>query len=194
MTTDIAIEAVELGYEDFRYRTPIKFGGVALDRVTILNVRCEVHTREGDATVGHGSMPLGNVWAWPSKALSYDQTLNAMKVVAERIRKTTAEYREFGHPIDQNHTLEPQYFRAANDVTAELMLAEPIPKLATLVVASAFDAAVHDAYGKAHGRSVYHCYGRDHLPHDRRGRPTARPGPLLPGDADGRLPRRHRHT
>ncbi len=32
----------------------------------------------------------------------------------------------------------------------------PIPKLCTLVVASAFDAAIHDAYGKAFGVS---CYG-----------------------------------
>ena len=30
----------------------------------------------------------------------------------------------------------------------------PIPKLCTLVVASAFDAAIHDAYGKAFGLSV----------------------------------------
>ncbi len=35
---DIRIEAVHFAYEDFIYRTPIKFGGVALDRVTLLDV------------------------------------------------------------------------------------------------------------------------------------------------------------
>ncbi len=34
---DVQIKDVTLNYEDFRYRTPIKFGGVALDRVTLLN-------------------------------------------------------------------------------------------------------------------------------------------------------------
>ena len=33
------IRDIQIAYEDFVYRTPIKFGGVALDRVTLLNVR-----------------------------------------------------------------------------------------------------------------------------------------------------------
>ena len=43
--TDIRIDQVTFGYEDFRYRTPIKFGGTALDRVTLLNVTIAVSTR-----------------------------------------------------------------------------------------------------------------------------------------------------
>ena len=38
---------------------------------------------------------------------------------------------------------------------------EAIPKLCTLVVASPFDAAIHDAYGKLLGRSTYQTYGPD---------------------------------
>jgi hypothetical protein len=45
-------------------------------------------------------------------------------------------------------------------------LSEPTPRLCTLVVASAFDAAIHDAYGKAHGISSYETYGPDHMTHD----------------------------
>jgi hypothetical protein len=33
-------------------------------------------------------------------------------------------------------------------------------------VASPFDAAIHDAFGKVHGRSAYACYGADLLPSD----------------------------
>ena len=47
-------------------------------------------------------------------------------------------------------------------------LDEPIPKLCTLVVASPFDAAMHDAFGKVHGRNGYATYGPDFLPHDLR--------------------------
>ena len=42
----------------------------------------------------------------------------------------------------------------------------PIPKLCTLVVASAFDAAIHDAYGKAFGVSSYATYGPSFMAHD----------------------------
>ena len=56
---------------------------VALDRATILNVDMTVETRTGKTARGFGSMPLSNVWAFPTRRLTYDQTLNAMKKVAE---------------------------------------------------------------------------------------------------------------
>jgi L-alanine-DL-glutamate epimerase-like enolase superfamily enzyme len=164
--TDSRIEAIHFSYEDFRYRTPIKFGGVALDRVTLLNVECEVRTKAGRAARGFGSMPLGNVWAFPSRRLSDEQTLAAMKALAERLAGLFSGCRDFGHPIDLTWALEPDYHRAAAEVSRRLALAEPIPALATLVVASPFDAALHDAFGKAHGRNCYHTYGPDFLDHD----------------------------
>jgi L-alanine-DL-glutamate epimerase-like enolase superfamily enzyme len=162
--TDIRVKDVSFAYEDFRYRTPIKFGGVALDRTTVLNVRCTVETIAGKAARGFGSMPLGNVWSFPSKVLSYDATLGAMKALTERVARLTADCREAGHPIDLTFALEPAYLKAAEEVTRAL--AEPIPHLCTLVVGSAFDAALHDGFGKAHGVSCYDTYGPDFLGHD----------------------------
>ncbi len=164
--TDIRVEDVSYSCEDFLYRTPIKFGGTAVDRATILNVECRVRTRAGTAARGFGSMPLGNVWAFPSRVLSYDTTLAAMKALVERIRGITAACTEVGHPIDLTWTLEPEYEKAAAEVSGALALAEPIPRLCTLVAASAFDAALHDAFGKAHGLNCYHTYGPDFLSHD----------------------------
>jgi L-alanine-DL-glutamate epimerase-like enolase superfamily enzyme len=164
--TDIRIESVEHDFEDFLYRTPIKFGGTALDRVTLLNVHCTVRTVAGKMARGFGSMPLGNVWSFPSRILGYDATLAAMKALTERVARIVGGCTETGHPIDLAWVLEPEYHRAAANVTRELRLAEPIPPLCTLVVASAFDAAVHDAYGKAHGLNCYHTYGPDFLSHD----------------------------
>jgi L-alanine-DL-glutamate epimerase-like enolase superfamily enzyme len=164
--TDIRIEDVSHAFEDFSYRTPIKFGGVASDRMTLLNVTCRVRTRGGKSAAGFGSMPLGNVWSFPSRTLGYDQTLAAMKELAGRLAAVTRDCTEFGHPIDLNHALEPQYFAAADETTRQLALPEPIPRLCTLVVASPFDAAVHDAFGKAHGLNCYHTYGPDFLEHD----------------------------
>ena len=164
--TDIRIEAIHPGYADYTYRTPIKFGGTALDRVTLLNVECEVSTRDGRTARGFGSMPLGNVWAFPSRRLGYDATLGAMKSLAERVAAITAGHREYGHPIDLTWELEPEYLLAAQDVSRERQLEEPIPVLAALVCASPFDAALHDAFGKVHSRSAYHTYGPEFLSHD----------------------------
>ncbi len=164
--TDIRIDDVAFSYEDFLYRTPIKFGGVALDRVTLLNVDVAVTTRAGKAARGFGSMPLGNVWSFPSRLLTYDQTLAAMKALSERVARLTADHKEYGHPIDLTHALEPRYLRAADEVSRALGLAETIPALCTLVTASPFDAALHDAFGKAHGVSAYHTYAADFLEHD----------------------------
>jgi L-alanine-DL-glutamate epimerase-like enolase superfamily enzyme len=164
--TGISIDKVDFSYEEFRYRAPYKFGGVPVDRATILNVNVVVRTRDGRLARGFGSMPLGNVWSFPSRDMSYEVTLNAMKALAERISKTTADHREYGHPIDINAALEPEYLNAASQVSRELKLLTAIPKLCTLVAASPFDAAIHDAFGKINNLSCYQTYGPDLMPRD----------------------------
>ncbi len=165
-STDIRIRDISFCYEDFNYRAPLKFGGVAIDRVTLLNVDCVVEGVNGKTSKGFGSMPLGNVWSFPSKVLGYDATLEAMKVLAELIARIAADCPESGHPIDLSWSLEPVYLQAAAQVSHELRLPEPIPVLCAQVVASAFDAAVHDAFGKLHGLNCYQTYGPDLVSHD----------------------------
>jgi L-alanine-DL-glutamate epimerase-like enolase superfamily enzyme len=165
-STDVRIDEVTFAFEDYLYRTPIKFGGTEVDRVTLLNVNCAIRNSAGKVVKGFGSMPLGNVWSFPSKVLTYDQTLQAMKVLTDRIAKITNGFKEFGHPIDLNWDLEHSYIKAAGEVSRELKLAQPIPVLCTLVVASPFDAAVHDAFGKLHNRSTYQTYGSDLMSKD----------------------------
>ena len=162
----LILEEVTFQTEDFLYRTPIKFGGTVLDRATLLNVTVRAHTAGGKATRGFGSMPLGNVWSFPSKSMPYDATLGAMKALAARIARITGAYREPGHPIDINHALEPEYLKAAGEVSREQALPEPIPKLCALVVASPFDAAIHDAFGKTLGLNCFRTCGRDFMEHD----------------------------
>jgi L-alanine-DL-glutamate epimerase-like enolase superfamily enzyme len=151
--TDIVIRDATLRYEDYRYRTPIKFGGVALDRVTLLTATVTVETAAGRTAVGTGSMPLGNVWAWPGQP--YDTTLGGMKIAAERIAKVYRDCTLLDHPVAITHTLEPVLFEEAVGVVPG------IPPLGILVAASPFDAALHDAFGKVHGRNCYHTYGPD---------------------------------
>src|SRR5882672_7626228 len=140
-STDIRIEDLTFGYDEFRYRAPYKFGGVPVDRATILNVNVTVRTRDGKTAKGFGSMPMGNVWSFPSREMAYNTTLGAMKELAERIARITAGYKEHGHPIDINAALEPEYLKAAAEISKGPTLSSPIPKLCALVTASPFDAA-----------------------------------------------------
>lgn len=160
---DIRIESLTTSEESYLYRTPIKFGGTVVDRVTLLNVSVEVRDRAGKRAKGFGSMPLGNVWSFPSSKLKYEQTLGAMQSLARRIAAITRDFRDYGHPVEINHHLEPAWLKAAAEADRELQLGQPIPKLCILTTASPFDAALHDAYGKLHGRSVYRCYTREFL-------------------------------
>jgi L-alanine-DL-glutamate epimerase-like enolase superfamily enzyme len=162
--TDIHIVEVGHRFEEFRYRTPYQFGGRSVDSVTLLNVECRVRTSGGREAWGFGSMTLGNAWAFP--AVPHEAGLGAMKALADAFAPLTAECDATGHPIDLFRALEPEYLRTAAAVSRERALATRIPKLCTLVVASAFDAALHDAYGKAFGVSCYATYGPSFMTRD----------------------------
>jgi len=89
-----------------------------------------------------------------------------MRGLAGELRRQTAACGERGQPIDLFRVLEPAYLKAAMELSRAQRLSVPIPKLCTLVVASAFDAAVHDAYGKAFGVSCYETYGASFMGRD----------------------------
>jgi L-alanine-DL-glutamate epimerase-like enolase superfamily enzyme len=164
--TDIRIRKIRTSQAKYKYRTPMKFGGRTVMECDLLNVECEIETRDGRAAQGFGSMPLSNTWAFPSMVVEYDQTLAAMKLLSERCAKLCAGCAEFGHPVDLGTHLEEEFLEAAKDLSREMKLAQPIPKLATLVTGSAFDAAIHDGFGKVHGLNCYHTYSREFMSRD----------------------------
>ncbi len=164
--TDARIEDVRIAFEDFLYRAPYKFGGQEVDRVTLLNVHCRLRSRPGKTAEGFAAMSLGNVWSFPAPDLPYHTTLAAMKNLAGKIADLTTIFTDCAHPLDVNHALEPEYLKAAAETTRELALPHPIPKLCTLVTASPVDAALHDAFGRLHGRNSFLVCGRDFVRHD----------------------------
>ena len=161
----IPIRVVDVRHqtEDHAYRTPIKFGGVALDRATILNAEVVIEGADGKRATGFGSMPMGNVWSFPTRNLGYDQTLGAMRSIADRAAQLYRESKIGAHPIRITMDLEPELFKCSDAIGAGQKLGEPVPHLAALVAASPFDAALHDAYGKLFDRPVWRCYGREFL-------------------------------
>src|SRR5277367_56663 len=91
----IRVEDISFAYQDYRYRTPMKFGGNIVERVTLLNVNCTVRGNNGRTANGFGSMTMGNVWSFP--ALPYDTTLPAMKALAARVASITRDSKLQGH-------------------------------------------------------------------------------------------------
>jgi len=137
-STDIRIVGVSSWTEEYNYRTPMKFGGRVVTNVVLRNVIGEVETQAGRSGAGFGSMPVGNVWAWPSQVLSADTTLQAMLLFGKRMVDVIADYRGQGHPLEITEELAAQYEAVALSVKADLSLSEPMPKLAQLVAASPF--------------------------------------------------------
>jgi L-alanine-DL-glutamate epimerase-like enolase superfamily enzyme len=164
--TNIRIEDISLRFEEFAFRTPLKFAQAVVDRQTMLRVDCNVRTAAGKEAKGFGTLPLNYTFTFPSKKLSPDARQSAMKALAEEIAKVSRAHKEFAHPIDINWELAPLYLKAAAEVSERLRLADPIPKLCTLVTAGAFDAAIHDAFGKVHGLNCFHTYGPEFMDYD----------------------------
>jgi L-alanine-DL-glutamate epimerase-like enolase superfamily enzyme len=165
-SSHIRILDIKHQFEDYNYRSPFQFGGRTVDRVTLLNVTVRVVSASGKEASGFGTMPLGNLWSFPSPAVSYDESLEAMTRLAARLESLLSDYPNYSHPIDIHWESESAYLHEANRVSSEMNLPEPLPALCTLVTASPFDAAIHDAFGKANSINCYSGYGPAFMDHD----------------------------
>lgn len=164
--TDIKLKQVRCETEEIRYRAPMKFGGRVVTDVTLLHVWADVETQDGRQGSGFGSMPMGNVWAWPSKQASNDETLNALVSYGQECVSRADAYMLAGHPLDITSHLAEDHDEIAAHMRSLLQLPEAMPKLAQLVAASPLEAALHDAYGKALGASSFDVLGEEFANHD----------------------------
>lgn len=146
--TDIQIVEARCTFETLDFRTPLKFGGRIIESTDLINVELDVESREGRIATGFGSMPLGNIWAWPSDVVMPDQSAAAMKKLAEQVVELAAAYPEFDHPLDTIFRLSAEYSHIAGKIAGKLGIDGEFPVLAQMVAASPLDAALHDAYGR----------------------------------------------
>jgi L-alanine-DL-glutamate epimerase-like enolase superfamily enzyme len=164
--TDIRLLEVTTDTQYIRYRAPIKFGGRVVTDVVLLDVTAEVETRDGQRGRGFASMPMGNVWAWPSRQVSGEQALAAMVEFGKQVAQAAGAYREYGHPLEITHALAQGYQSLADAVTTAAGLPEGMPRLAQLVAVSPTEAVIHDALGKALGQNSYNLLGPEFVNSD----------------------------
>lgn len=165
--TDLRPIAATVYFLPLRLRVPLKFGKETVTRATCARVHLRVRDRLGRETEGWGETPLSATWVWPSQ-LTFEHREEALKAFTLQLAQAWARHDALGHALEVGHTFQEQVLpRLQRDFNAARGAgSEPMPWLAALVCCSAFDLALHDAYGHAAGRPVYQTYGPDHLNYD----------------------------
>ncbi len=158
--TDIRPVGIELYLIPIKTRVPLKFGPEVTTEVVCARARVTVADDHGRTAEGWGETPLSVQWVWPS-LLTYNERLRALLTLCDRIAGGwLSTPREPGHPLELGwRFLEYDLPAIVDDYNqTERQGRECVPWLGALVCASAFDLALHDAFGVLHGRSCYDCY------------------------------------
>jgi len=164
--TDVSVVGSQLYMLPVRTRVPLKFGPETLTDVTLARVKLRVADGSGKVADGWGETPLSVQWVWPS-AISYDERHQAMAHLCELLAERWASFGGSGHPIEVGSDFVSQELpRLLNQINSERGTAEAMPWLAALVSCSAFDLALHDAYGNLHSRPVYETYTAEYMSRD----------------------------
>ncbi len=166
MQSDIGTVSVELYFIGVVTRVPLKFGPETLTSVTCARVCVTVEDGQGRRAQGWGETPLSVQWAWPG-SLSYQERHEAMRLFCRMLAEAWASFEWLGHPIELGaefmESVLPEVLGRLNRERGE---GEAMPWLAALVCCSAFDVAVHDAYGGLLGREVYSTYSGEFMNSD----------------------------
>jgi len=165
--TDIRTVGSALYFLPVQTRVPLKFGTETLTQVTCARVRVTVADSQGQTAEGWGETPLSVQWVWPS-SVGYEERHEALKTFCVQLADLWADLRAPGHPIELGHDFQQTVLRGFLDGFNQRQRRgrEPMPWLAALVCCSPFDLAVHDAYGKLHGRPVYETYNAQFMNRD----------------------------
>ena len=108
-----------------------------------------------------GETPLSVQWVWPGP-LTYPECHETMKTFCCMLARAWTELDVTGDPIEIGHEFidTPLLDLMAGATPNGNVAPQPILHLAALVCCSAFDIAVHDAYGRLLGQDDSHPYCR----------------------------------
>ena len=155
--TDVRPVAVDLYFLPVQTRVPLKFGTETLTSVTCARVCLRVADGEGHQAEGWGETPLSVQWVWPCE-LGYEERHEALKEFCRSLAQAWITSEASGHPVEVGHAFLEGTLRERLDAFNAHRPGAPMPWLAALVCCSAFDLALHDAYGRLHGVPVYETY------------------------------------
>ncbi|MCL5096755.1 MAG: hypothetical protein M1608_04350, partial [Candidatus Omnitrophica bacterium] len=186
-STDVEVVGSTLYLLPVQTRVPLKFGPETMTSVTCARVSLRITDSSGHTAIGWGETPLSVQWVWPSR-LTYHQRHEALKRFCVQLTKAWTVFGAHGHPLEIGHDFQeeslPALWKQSN--ASENAAGEPMPWLAALVCCSAFDLALHDAYGQLHQCPVYQTYNAKFMNRDLAA--YLRPAPQSPVDFQGKYP------
>jgi L-alanine-DL-glutamate epimerase-like enolase superfamily enzyme len=164
--TDVRIRSARWYALPVQTRVPLKFGAETVTGVVCARVCLEVERADGTRAEGWGETPLSVTWVWPS-ALSYAERLDVLTELCDLLSVAYAGCERTGHALEIGHHFLEEILPGIREaLNARLSPALAVPLLAALVCASAFDIALHDAYGVANGVPTYSTYQAPWLSED----------------------------
>lgn len=139
-------------------RVPLKFGHEVVTAVTCARVCLTVEDARGRRAEGWGEIPLSVGWVWPGD-LPHAQREDVLIRCSTCLAEAWAGFDRRGHPLEVGHAfLQTRLPALIEELKRESLAAADLPHLAALVCCSAFDIALHDAYGVLHGVDIYATY------------------------------------
>ena len=156
-TSDVKIREVEIEFIPVSLRLPLKFGAETITSVTCARVKMSVENKLGNTAYGYGETPLSVGWAWPSSSLSFLGRETQMITFCQKLVSCWQSCNSSGHAMEIGHGFNEKILPEVDDY---------IPQLVQLISNSAFDIALHDAYGKVNDISTYRSYNSMYMNQD----------------------------
>lgn len=121
----------------------------SIDRLTEAQVSVTIKSSAGE-TVGANSIYLSDLWAWPDPKFTHEQRDATLRHTCEQIAEQLPALvgDEAAHPLELGLRLHESVCNRS----------DTMPVLALAMCLSPFDAAIHDAMGKAMGVSAMRLY------------------------------------
>ena len=151
---------IKLEFLPVKLRLPLKFGAEVIDSLKIAHVELEAY-----GATGFGETPLSVAWAWPSS-----ESFSGREELMSRFCSLLESEYPSGDSVKSDPMTTGYTFltERLNDLLARFNAENhcEMPHLAALICTSAFDLALHDAWGLAHNCPTYSLYTGEYLEHD----------------------------
>jgi L-alanine-DL-glutamate epimerase-like enolase superfamily enzyme len=156
--SDVFPVSVSVYFLPVENRVPLKFGRETVTRVVCARVCMRVANANGKTGEGWGETPLSVSWVWPSE-LSYEARLEALEEFTLQLARAWLDVEASGHPLEIGHAFMAEALpRLRQQFNATRGGTDQMPWLAALVCCSAFDIALHDAFGNLNAVPIYETY------------------------------------
>lgn len=150
--TDVRIVDASVVFREVELAHPFAISGRVISWFTVAEITVDVESHSKRTASGTGATILSVPWAWPTGISDITGSDRTLRELVERLA-ASAVGREPTDPIELWRALEDE-------------LPHDVPRLAALLTLGGLDNAVHDAWARAAGRSVFEMYGIEHLAAD----------------------------